>query len=55
MNFSNSVVCKMTHITSYCNPDVCVDIDYENKIVKIYSWGLEVVVQGFEKVDVLKR
>jgi len=36
----------------YCNPDVCVYVDREKRIVEVVSWGLRIIIKGFEEVEV---
>jgi len=40
---------------SYCVPDMCVDISLEKREVEVVSWGLRVVIRGFEEVVVEQR
>jgi len=39
----------------YCVPDMCVDISLERREVEVVSWGIRVLIKGFEEVVVEQR
>ena len=38
----------------YCNTDVCVYVDREKRTVEVVSWGLRIVIRGFEEIEVVR-